>query len=128
MLFRSSINVDATINGIAVTATGLGTDTVATIEGIVLIGGMAANTFNASASSVAVTLLGGNGNDTLIGSSKADVLIGGNRADSTAGTDSITGGTGVDTLDNDPNDVHVGTGDNVVANVFAALPSWIDAL
>ena len=123
-----SINVDATINGIAVTATGLGTDTVATIEGIVLIGGMAANTFNASASSVAVTLLGGNGNDTLVGSSKADVLIGGNRADSTAGTDSITGGTGVDTLDNDPNDVHVGTGDNVVANVFAALPSWIDAL
>lgn len=122
------LNVDATITGVTIMASGLGTDTIATVEGVVLIGLGAANNFNASASTVAVTLLGGNGNDTLIGSSKADVLIGGNRANPAAGTDSITGSAGVDILDNDTADVHVGTGDSVVADVFASLPSWIDAL
>ena len=94
-----------------------------------LIGGASANTLNASAASVSVTLLGGQGNDTLIGGAQADVLIGGNRADSTAGTDSLTGNAGADTFDADPADTRItDAGDIVLADVFASLPSWIDAL
>ena len=102
---------------------------VASIEAVILIGGLSNNTLNASLATVPVTLLGGLGNDTLIGGSQADVLIGGHRADSTAGTDSLTGGLGSDTFDNDPADTRVtAVGDTVLADVFATLPSWIDAV
>lgn len=124
-----SLDVNATIEGTTVTATGLGTDSSNSLEGIVLIGGANANLFNASAATVRVTLIGGAGNDTLIGGAQADVLIGGNRADSTSGTDSLTGNGGVDSLDNDPADTRVDAGaDTVLGNIFASLPSWIDAL
>lgn len=124
-----TLNVDAVITGTSITATGLGTDTSTALEGIVLVGGSNANLFDASAASVRVTLIGGAGDDTLIGSAQADVLIGGNRADSTSGTDSLMGNGGVDVLDNDVADTRVDAGaDSVVANVFATLPNWIDAL
>lgn len=82
---------------------------------------------------VPVVLIGGRGNDTLLGGSQADTLSGGNRNDSTVagsdGVDSLNGGNGADILENDQSDVIVvGAGDTTVADVFALLPSWIDAL
>lgn len=124
-----TLNFSAVISGVNVTSTPLGTDTSSSIDGLVLIGGLSANVFNASAATVRVTLIGGAGNDTLIGGAQPDVLIGGNRADSTSGTDSLTGGLGTDVLDNDLADTRVDAGsDTILADVFATLPSWIDAL
>src|SRR5690606_36803972 len=57
--------------------------------------GGGSDTLNAAAmavDSVALTLIGGDGNDTLIGSRYADVL------DSGAGDDRVTGGAGQDTF------------------------------
>lgn len=122
-------NANFTVNGLRVTVGTTAIDQVVSIEGIVLVAGPGSNRLDASASSVPVTLLGGAGNDTLIGSAFADVLIGGNRASSTAGVDSLNGLAGNDILDNDPNDVRTTeVGDQVLANVFSLIPTWIDAL
>lgn len=43
--------------------------------------------------------------------------------------DSLDGGMGSDQYDNDTSDtLAVGTGDSVLANVFASLPSWDDTI
>lgn len=122
-----------TITGQTVSSAATGGETVADAERIVLIGGNSANTLNASTASVPVVLIGGTGNDTLIGGASADTLSGGNRNDSGVtgadGTDSLDGGGGADVLETDAADAIVsGAGDSSVANVFAALPAWIDAL
>jgi Ca2+-binding RTX toxin-like protein len=71
------------------------------------------DSIDASAASVAMTLYGGDGNDTLLGGPGNDSIVGGNGADSLAGnagndtlaggagTDTLAGGTGADTLSGD---------------------------
>lgn len=122
-------NTSFTVVGTTISSTTTGNETAANVEGVVLIGGDLNNTLDASASSVQVTLLGAGGNDTLLGSSHADVLIGGHRSNVNAGTDSLVGGTGADSFDNDDADQRVTEPeDEVLANVFALLPPWIDAI
>ncbi len=136
--FSEKADANVTITGLQVVSVGIspsvgtGTETLVGIERIALVGGVGANTLNASASSVPVILLGGIGNDTLIGSDFNDGLIGGHRVDSATGTDSLTGGSGADTFDNDTADtasrVTDGT-DLVIANVFASpFPTWLDLI
>ncbi|MBI1315205.1 hypothetical protein GC176_28270 [bacterium] len=72
--------------------TGLGTDSLTSIEQAVLTGGASANTIDASAFSGNVTLMGGDGNDTLVGAAGASFLNG------NADNDSLTGGASGDTL------------------------------
>ncbi len=122
-----------TVNGVTITSTITGTETAAAVERIVLIGGTGANKLDAIQASVSVVLIGGRGNDTLLGGSQADTLSGGNRNDSTVagsdGLDSLDGGGGADVLENDSADTKVlGAGDSAIADVFAILPEWIDAL
>lgn len=123
-----------TVTGTTVASTINGTDAAAVlIERFVIIGGAGNNVINASGASVPVILLGGKGHDALTGSSGADTLSGGHRGDSTvAGTDGIdtlNGGPGADTYETDNADsLTLGAGDISVADVFAALPSWIDLL
>ncbi len=118
-----------TINGLRLTSLATGDETALRVEGIVLVGGNGNNVLNASKSSVAVTLLGGSGNDTLTGSVFVDVLIGGSRADSTAGVDSINGDAGADIIGADAADTLVADPlDQVIADVLASLPTWIDAI
>lgn len=126
-------DVDFTVNGTTVTSSATGTETPTSVERIVLIGGVGANKLDASLATVSVVLIGGRGNDTLLGGSGADTLSGGNRNDATVpggdGGDSLDGGVGADTLESDPADtINFGAGDTTVADVFALLPSWIDAL
>lgn len=81
--------------------TGVGIDTLTGIDRVRLNGGLGANLFNASATSMRVTLNGGDGNDTLIGGSAADRLDGGTGNDQLTGNlgaDTILGGDGVDRL------------------------------
>lgn len=120
------LDTDATIDQLTITSVELGTDSTDSIEGLVLIGGMSNNRFDATNASVPVTLLGGLGNDSLIGSSLRDVLIGGHRSDSRAGVDTLTGGGQIDLLDDDPDDSRIDTAqDRIVADLFARLPQWI---
>ncbi len=122
-------NANFTINGTRVTVGTTATDSSISIEGIVLVAGPGNNKLDATNSSVPVTLLGGLGNDTLIGSAFADVLIGGNRASSTGGIDNLNGLAGNDQFDNDGSDTRTtDAGDQIVANIFAQIPTWIDAL
>ncbi|MGH2692863.1 MAG: calcium-binding protein, partial [Actinomycetota bacterium] len=73
--------------------TGLGSDTLATIEEASLTGGASANTITASSFTAGpVTLDGAAGNDTLTGGAEGDTLTGG------TGNDGLTGGAGVDSL------------------------------
>ncbi len=136
--FYEKSDANVTITNLQVVSIGIapsigtGTETLVGIENIALVGGDSANRFDAAMSSVAVILLGGQGNDTLIGSNFNDVLVGGNRADSAAGTDSLTGGSGADTFDNDAADDAsrvTDVSDSVIANVFASpFPSWLDLI
>ena len=133
--FYEKANANVTITGLQVVSTITGTETLLGIERIALVGGDDANTLNAVASSLAVFLLGGKGNDTLIGSNFNDVLIGGSRTATPTtpggdGIDSLTGGVGADTFDNDAADTRVTDGsDSVIANVFASpFPSWLDLI
>ncbi len=75
----------------------LGTDSRAGIEGISLTGGSGADSINATAATIAVTLIGGAGNDTLIGGTANDLLQGGD------GNDALSGGTGNDRLEGQNN-------------------------
>lgn len=122
-----------TINGVTITSSATGSDTPTTVERIVLIGGISANKLDATLATIPVVLIGGRGNDTLLGGSQSDTLSGGNRNDSTVagsdGVDSLDGGSGADVLENDSADTLVlGAGDTAIADVFAQLPNWVDAL
>ncbi len=80
----------------ALTATswnGLGADTLVSIEQAILQGDASDNRIDASAFGNAVTLRGGDGNDTLIGGVASDVLEG------EAGNDTLTGNSGNDLID-----------------------------
>ena len=93
------------------TLTGLGTDSLVSIEGVSLTGGASANTINASAATFGVTLNGGGGSDSFIGSSFADTINGNGGHDTilpgdgndqvsgSDGNDSILGGLGADSID-----------------------------
>lgn len=126
------VNVNVVITNRRLTSSATGNETMSGIEGFALVGGAGATKFDASLSAVAVTLLGGGGNDTLLGSNFIDVLIGGSRTVTPLtgdGTDVLDGGAANDSYDNDPLDTRVvNAGDQVVADLFATLPSWLDAL
>ncbi len=89
---------------------GNGTDTIASIERVILTGGNSANTIDASGFSGSTYLYGRAGNDSLNGGSRSDRIYGGQGDDSIkggtgndylygeAGDDSIDGGQGFDTL------------------------------
>lgn len=118
-----------TITGTQLSSAATGTETPLNVEGFVLIGGASNNKLDATASTLPVTLLGAAGNDTLLGGAQADVLVGGHRSNVAIGTDSLTGNAGSDIFDNDPNDQRdAGKADQVVANVFTVLPTWVDAI
>jgi Ca2+-binding RTX toxin-like protein len=94
LLDASGIGVGASITLTGAEAGTLtsstGTATFAGIEAFVM--GAQADTFNGAASSGAMTVDGGGGDDTVTGGSGADRLIGG------TGDDSLSGGGGADTL------------------------------
>ncbi|AFY73019.1 VCBS repeat-containing protein [Synechococcus sp. PCC 7502] len=97
---KESGNVNFTLTN--TTLTGLGTDTLNTIESANLTGGIGDNTLDASAFTLgSVFLDGGSGDDVLIGGTKNDTLIGGYGDDTLTGglgNDSLDGGSGIDTV------------------------------
>jgi Ca2+-binding RTX toxin-like protein len=72
--------------------TGLGSDTLVSIERGQFAGGIGANTFDASAFTGSVVLSGGRGDDVLLGGAGNDRLRG------SSGVDTLTGGAGSDVL------------------------------
>ncbi|MBD2412417.1 DUF4347 domain-containing protein [Nostoc calcicola FACHB-3891] len=82
---------------------GLGNDTLLSIEKVILTGGITDNILDASAFTLgSVSLYGGAGNDNLLGSSKNDYLYGQDDSDrlyGNAGNDYLYGGNSDDTLD-----------------------------
>jgi Ca2+-binding RTX toxin-like protein len=81
--------------------TGMGNDTLASVEKADLTGGAGGNLMDASGFSGDVTLRGGVGHDTLIGGSGDDALDGGDGADwlyGNGGADVFVGGQGVDRI------------------------------
>ena len=95
---KESGNVNFTLTN--TTLTGLGTDTLTSIESATLTGGVGNNTINASAFSLGSVILdGGTGDDNLTGGSGNDSLLGGDGNDSLRGglgNDSLNGGLGTD--------------------------------
>lgn len=96
-------DVDFTLT--STTLTGLGTDSLTSIEQAYLTGGDGANELNASGVTIPVTLLGGAGDDILTGGTLGDYIGGGDGTDEvrqTVGsqtlTDSSLTGAGTDTL------------------------------
>ncbi|MFT5324090.1 MAG: Ca2+-binding RTX toxin-like protein [Planctomycetaceae bacterium] len=95
-------DVDFTLTN--TTLTGLGSDSLTALESFSLTGGISANSFDASALSLAgVTLVinGEGGDDVIVGSLGNDTINGGDGNDSIkggAGNDSLDGGDGDDTL------------------------------
>ncbi len=131
--FYEKADTDFVAFGLNVESTITGIDIPTNVEHFVMIGGAGANKLDAELVFVPVILIGGGGNDTLVGGREADFLIGGSRNDSTVagsdGTDSLDGGNATDVLEEDPVDIKVvGPEDTTASNVFAFLPSWIDAL
>ena len=94
--------------------TGLGTDLFSGIDQVQLQGGSGNNVLDASASTRAVTLSGGDGNDTLIGGQLADILFGESGNDhltGNGGADNLLGGAGTDRLvEAGDNDFTLGSG------------------
>jgi Ca2+-binding RTX toxin-like protein len=93
--------------------TGIGVDTLASIEAAEIYGSGEDDTISALAFSGPVTLVGQAGDDTLIGSGKPDSLVGweGNdRIEARGGADTVQGGDGVDTLEVGGSDGGVGNG------------------
>lgn len=87
-----SANVNLTLTNTSLT--GLGTDSLTSIETASLTSGAGNNTLNASAFTLgSVTLIGGAGNDSLVGGTQNDSLLG------EAGNDTLRGGDGNDTID-----------------------------
>ena len=125
--------------------TGIGTDTLASVESASLLGSADDDLIDASAFTAGgVTLDGDAGNDTLLGGSRNDVIDGGTGDDSVAGdggddtfittasaTTSIDGGIGIDTVHFDSEGATAtitGTGIAVGANIkvlFADPPEQI---
>ncbi len=96
--------------------TGLGTDRLLNLEGAEFFGGLANETFNATAFTSPVTLLGGAGKDVLSGGAGDDSLSGGDGDDvlvGSGGDDLLLGGAGNDKLaGNSGNDELVGGEDS----------------
>ena len=94
--------------------TGLGTDVYSAIDQIQLRGGSGNNRIDASLSTRAVTLSGGDGDDTLIGGLLADILFGEDGNDhltGNGGADNLLGGDGTDRLvESGDNDFTLGSG------------------
>jgi Ca2+-binding RTX toxin-like protein len=80
----------------AIKKSGLGTDSLVSIEAGRLSASPGNSSLNAKSFPGPVTLIGSTGNDTLVGSAVASMLDGG------AGNDKITGGAGDDTLTGGP--------------------------
>jgi Ca2+-binding RTX toxin-like protein len=102
-------DVDFTLTDTSLT--GLGADTLTSIERGKLSGGPSGNTMDASAFTGSTVLSGGRGNDVLIGGAGNDRLRG------SSGTDSLTGSGGADVLragaGNDSLDTADGVGNDV---------------
>ena len=95
--------------------TGLGNDTLVSIEQATLTGGPSGNQIDASAFGLGpVTLIGADGPDLLLGSPDDDVLRGG------AGDDTLTAGAGADELDGGGGGDDMAGGDGDDTYVFAA--------
>jgi ELWxxDGT repeat protein len=107
-IIRETKDVDFTLTDTQLI--GNGTDTIASIERVILTGGNSDNTIDASGFSGSTYIYGRGGNDTLNGGSRNDYLYGGQGDDSIKGgsgndylygeegNDSIDGGQGFDTL------------------------------
>ncbi|MGB3652276.1 MAG: putative Ig domain-containing protein [Rivularia sp. (in: cyanobacteria)] len=96
---RETADVDFTLTDTQLI--GNGTDTLASIERVILTGGNSANTIDASGFSGSTYLYGRGGNDTLLGGSGNDYLRGDNGDDlinGGAGNDRLYGGSGKDTF------------------------------
>ncbi|PIG90602.1 calcium-binding protein [Gloeocapsopsis sp. IPPAS B-1203] len=81
--------------------TGQGTDSLTSIERVVLTGGASSNIMNASSFTGSVSLTGRGGNDILDGGTGNDILNGGDGNDffsGRGGNDTFDGGAGIDTL------------------------------
>ncbi|OKH27845.1 hypothetical protein NIES1031_08050 [Chroogloeocystis siderophila 5.2 s.c.1] len=80
--------------------TGQGTDSLNSIERVVLTGGVSSNIMNASSFSGSVSLTGRGGNDILYGGTGNDTLNGGDGNDFCTGRggNDTFGGAGIDTL------------------------------
>lgn len=91
-LLFEEIDGVATLTNSSLTAAS-GSDRLSGFERILIVGGFGNDSINASASTIGVTLDGGEGNDTLKGGSGNDLLLAGD------GDDVLTGGTGNDELD-----------------------------
>jgi Ca2+-binding RTX toxin-like protein len=85
-----SSNVSFTLTNTSLS--GLGTDTLTSIEQASLTSGSGNNTLSVSAFSGPATLDGGGGNDSIVGGVASDSLAGGD------GNDTVTGGDGNDTI------------------------------
>lgn len=98
--------------------TGLGNDTTASLENLILTGGATANSIDLRAFNGPATVSGGGGADTIFGSANRDVLRGDGGTDlimSGGGNDFVDGGSGNDTLDGEAgNDKLIGAGNDDV--------------
>ncbi|MGB3758058.1 MAG: putative Ig domain-containing protein [Rivularia sp. (in: cyanobacteria)] len=107
-IIRETADVNFTLSDTQLT--GNGNDTIASIERVILTGGLSANTIDASAFSGSAYLYGRAGNDILNGGTRNDYIYGGQGSDvisgndgndylyGEAGDDSIDGGAGFDTI------------------------------
>lgn len=116
-LLFSQGNVDMQLTNAALT--GLGTDSLTSIERAELQGGAGNNRLNASNATIPVTLSGEGGNDTLTGNASNDVLNGNGGDDvlfGLGGNDTLRGGVGDDELEgNDGNDgLYGSTGNDIL--------------
>lgn len=104
-VWQDSINGSVSID--ASRSSGvLGSDSYSGIEGISLTGGSGSDVINANSVKVAVTLIGGAGNDSLIGGTASDFLQGGDGNDvltGGGGNDALIGGQGIDRVDESGN-------------------------
>jgi Ca2+-binding RTX toxin-like protein len=98
--------------------TGLGADTLLSVEKAFLAGGSGANVLDAAAFSGTVRLSGGSGDDTLVGGAGADELDGG------GGNDTLFGNDGDDELEGDDgtDQLFGGNGNDVLNGAAAGDP------
>jgi Ca2+-binding RTX toxin-like protein len=100
----------------SVRLTGLGTDTLSSLENITLTGGDSGNSFDLRNFNGPTSVNAGGGADTILGSASRDVVFGGDGPDliaTGAGNDYVDGGGGNDTLDGEAgNDKLIGAGND----------------
>lgn len=121
--FSGSGSPTLTVNG----NSGADTITVASVDdtfatgGVIVLSGMAGDdTIDASASPIAVTANGGDGNDMITGSAFNDFLNGEANDDTLLGldgADTITGGLGADTIRGDDAASLTGSGDTIFGGI-----------